>query len=110
MVCFVGHNGLMDIRLEQVPAGVSRTNPKWAVVLACKSRDYFSSPLKRAGCKPILSTTGLMAPEAYTLERIVRSWSQNASAKVILKQAAQAYAKYQRCSLKAAERLFWIEP
>ena len=106
MVCFVGHNGLMDVRLEQLPRRSGRRGPGRAVVLACKSDAYFTGPLKQAGCKPLITTSGLMAPEAYTLEAIIRSWSAGESPAKARQAAAGAYAKYQRCSLAAARRLF----
>ncbi len=106
MVCFVGHNGLMELRTPDLPPRGSRTGPAHAVVLACKSRDYFTAPLTRAGCAPLVTTTGLMAPEAYTLDAIIRSWARRDDANTVRTQAAVAYAKYQKCSLSAARRLF----
>ena len=106
MVCFVGHNGLMDIRLDQTPARGGKDGPACAVVLACKSRDYFTAPLAGAGCKPLVLTTGLMAPEAYTLDAVIRSWAAGKPPAEVGQAAAEAYAKYQKCSLAAAKRLF----
>ena len=106
MVCFVGHNGLMDRKPGRLPSKAAGLNPSCAVVLACKSREYFAEPLRRAGCPPLITTTGLMAPEAYTLEAIVRSWSAGRPAATVHARAAEAYAKYQKCSLPAARRLF----
>ena len=105
MVCFVGHNGLMDARLSSFPenAGV---NPDCAVVLACKSRDYFAKPLTAAKCRPLITTTGLMAPEAYTLDAIIRSWANGDGAAVTRRKAGAAYAAYQRIGQGAGERLF----
>jgi hypothetical protein len=105
MVCFVGHNGLMDARLSSFPesAGV---NPDCAVVLACKSRDYFVPPLTAAKCRPLITTTGLMAPEAYTLDAIIRSWANGDEAAVTRRKAGSAYAEYQQISQRAAGRLF----
>jgi len=126
MVCFVGHNGLMDIQLDWQPRGrepnVSHAvalasegqpgfvapliPPRVAVVLACKSQPYFTEPLRKAHCLPLLTTTGLMAPEAYTLDAIIRSWAAGDSQDTILSKAAEAYAKYQKCPLPAARKLF----
>jgi len=106
MVAFCGHNGLMDVRLEEHPRRQGTAGPECAVVLACKSRDYFSEPLKAAGCRPLLLTTGLMAPEAYTLHAVIRSWAAGDSAQATRKKAAAAYARYQKCPLRAAGRLF----
>jgi len=109
LVCFVGHNGLMDTPLADVPrpaplGGAHR--PAGAVVLACRSRAYFAAPLAEAGCTPLITTAGLMAPEAYTLDAILRARAAGAPAETVHLRAAEAYARYQRCSLRAAKRLF----
>ena len=106
LVCFVGHNGLMEAPIPNLPARGPGGDPAHAVVLACKSRDYFTAPLARAGCEPLVTTTGLMAPEAYTLDAIIRSWAGGADPDAVRTQAAIAYAKYQKCGLPAARRLF----
>lgn len=105
LVCFVGHNGLMDRPLGPLPAP-GRTRPKGAVVLACKSRDYFAEPLRRVGCPPLVTTSGFMAPEAYVLDAIVRKWAAGAEAAAMAVDAGAAYATYQRCSPAAARKLF----
>jgi len=96
----------MEMRPPEVPARGRRAGPAHAVVLACKSRDYFAAPLARAGCGPLVTTTGLMAPEAYTLDAILRAWAAGADADTVRTQAALAYAEYQKCSVSAAKRLF----
>ena len=58
----------------------------------------------------MLLTTGLMAPEAYTLEAIVRAWVGGGSTAAVREAAAAAYHKYQNCGLRAARKLFWGEP
>ncbi len=106
LICFVGHNGLMDTNLPDLPHRAEAPRPKAAVVLACQSQAYFARPLERAGCPPLILTTGNMAPEAYTLDAIVRAWAAGADRQTIRERAAAAYAKYQRCSLRAARGLF----
>lgn len=106
LVCFVGHNGLMDVHLGGYPVRRSQKSPASAVVLACKSHAYFKQPLRRAGSEPLLTATGLMAPEAYTLDAAVRSWAANDPPEATRFKAAKAYAKYQRISERAALRLF----
>ena len=75
-------------------------------VLACKSRPYFAEPLGAAGCRPLVTTTGLMSPEAYTLEAVVAGWAAGEPPDRVRRRAAEAYARYQGCGLRAAERLF----
>ncbi len=106
--CFVGHNGLMDLRLEKWP------NPKAgrrrAMVLSCKSDSHFSAPLRRLGCEPLLMTSGFMAPEAYTLDAVLRAWADGGNGERLRQAAASAYAQYQKCSLAAAQRIFVVPP
>ncbi len=106
LVAFTGHNGLMDVRLDAFPSRKGRAGPECAVVLACKSRDYFTAPLKSAGCRALLTTTGFMAPEAYTLDALLRSWAAGESAEDTRRRAGAAYAKYQKCPRSSALRLF----
>jgi hypothetical protein len=51
-------------------------------------------------------TTGLMAPEAYTLAALLESWRRGEPANDTRRAAAAAYARYQRCRIAAARRLF----
>ncbi len=106
MVCFVGHNGLMDVRVSEFPENRGTPNPACAVVLACRSHSYFVVPLRKANCKPLITTAGNMAPEAYTLDAIIRSWSDGENSAATRQKAADAYAKYQKCSRQAAMQLF----
>lgn len=106
LVCFIGHNGLMDTNLPDLPRRADAPRPKAAVVLACQSQGYFTGPLECAGCPPLILTTGNMAPEAYTLDAIVRAWAAGADRQTVRERAAVAYAKYQKCSLRAARGLF----
>jgi hypothetical protein len=108
LVAFVGHNGLMDFPAPALARG-SASPARAAVVLACASRPYFSGLLARAGAEPLLLTTGLMAPEAYSLEAAVRTWFASADVGATRRAAADAYAKYQGCGLRAARRLFAVE-
>jgi hypothetical protein len=55
---------------------------------------------------PLLTTSGLMAPEAYTLAAVLDAWFQGADGTQVRAAAARAYARYQRTSENAARRLF----
>ena len=72
-------------------------------------RTYFLPQLNKLGCRPILLTTGLMAPEAYTLEAALSGWLAHESPKQIRDRAARAYHAFQKCGLTAAQRLFRAE-
>jgi hypothetical protein len=95
----------MDFSLDQYPQK-NDGNPCDAVILACASKQYFSSPLRQTGANPILWTTGLMAPESYVLKAAIDGWILNESGEKIRKRAAEAYNSYQRCGLRAALNLF----
>lgn len=92
---YAGHDGLMDFALEKTFQG-GGTEKREAIVLACASKSYFAAGLQLTGAQPVLWTTGLMAPEAYTLKAAVEGWMAGESGEKIRERAAVAYAKYQR--------------
>ena len=94
LVAYVGHDGLMEF------------NKKDAIILACYSKDFFKSELLKSNAKPLLWTTHLMAPEAYTLKAAIDGWLNRESDLEIEERAAQAYNKYQKCGIKGARNLF----
>ena len=104
LVAFVGHNGLMDAKLETSPRKYD-DEKREAVILACASRSYFSKPLRETGAEPLLWTSNLMAPEAYILHDAIEGWVKNETGQQVRVRAAAAYAKYQRISQKSAEKL-----
>jgi hypothetical protein len=105
LVVYVGHDAFMDFQIPPV-SGKTGAKPRTAIVLACASKIYFDSYLRDTGAAPLLWTTGLMAPEAYTLKAALDGWIAHESAEEIRQKAAQAYDKYQKCGLHAARRLF----
>jgi len=105
LVAYVGHDGLMDFQLTRPPVNHNRS-ARPAIILACASRYYFSEALRASGAYPLLWTTNLMAPEAYTLEVALSAWIRGESDGEIPERAAAACARYQKCSLVAARKLF----
>lgn len=105
LVAYVGHDGLMDFRVESVPKPKNGER-RDAIILACASKQYFGSALKATGAHPLLWTTGLMAPEAYTLKAALDGWAAQESGEAIRERAALAYDRYQHCGLRGARRLF----
>jgi hypothetical protein len=105
LVAYIGHDGLMDFQL-----------PRWShpnnnihrdvVVLACASKQFFANGVRASVAYPLLWTTGLVAPEAYTLNSALDGWIAGESNQQIRDRAAGAYDKYQKCGLRAAYRLF----
>jgi len=102
---YVGHDGLMDFQFARFPLRKNETH-RDAVVLACASRQYFAEGVRESGAYPLLWTTGLMAPEAYTLKSALDGWMAGENAEQIRDRAAGAYDKYQKCGFRAAHRLF----
>ena len=105
LLVYVGHDGLMDFSLERTFRG-DGSSKRQAIILACASKQYFGSSLRPTGAEPLLWTTGLMAPEAYTLKAALDGWMADESGAQIRERAAAAYAKYQKISEKAAIKLF----
>ena len=105
MMAYVGHDGLMDF---QLPRSFRKQNEIHhdAMILACLSRQYFAEPLKASGAYPMLWTTGIMTPEAYTSKAALDGLIHGESGEQVRERAAIAYDKYQRCGLRAARRLF----
>lgn len=115
MVVYIGHNGLMDFSIAQLNLNAPEIRDKnardlnaqrQAAVFACKSKPYFLPQFERAGIHPAMMTTNFMAPEAYILNALVNSWIKNQSAEQTREAVAQAYAKYQKISVKSAKGLF----
>lgn len=104
LVAYVGHDGLMDRPLGKVPRQKNNA-PRQAIALACASKIYFADPLRESGAYPLLWTTNLMAPEAYTLKSAVDGWIVGENNEQIRDCAAVAYDQYQKCGLRAARRL-----
>ena len=114
LIVYIGHNALMDyggakgyLVAEQEPAKDNPDND--SIVLACKSRSYFLPRLEKVAAHPVVLTTGLLAPEAYTLQAAIEKWIAGADDNQIRKAAARSYNKYQKTGIKAAERLFGVQ-
>lgn len=112
---YIGHDALMDYfglkdKTIQNPEQVTDALQSDSIVLACKSKPYFEPRLKAIGSHPLVLTTGLMAPEAYTLDAAIMQWVMGKEDNQIRKSAAAAYAKYQKINLTAAKRLFAVVP
>ncbi|SEL83474.1 hypothetical protein SAMN04487910_3410 [Aquimarina amphilecti] len=105
LLAYVGHDGLMDFNVN-ITYKESVSKPKDVMILACYSKSYFSPEIEKANANPVLWTTHLMAPEAYTLKAAIDGWMRNESGKQIDERAAQSYHKYQKCGIRGARNLF----
>ncbi len=104
LIAFVGHDGLMEFEIEDSLS--ARSEQQEAIILACASKNFFKKYIEKTGAKPLLWTTHLMAPEAYTLKWAIDGWLLEETDEQILERAAQAYNKYQKCGIKGARNLF----
>lgn len=105
LLVYVGHNGLMDFAVDRLPTACD-AKKRDVAVFACASKQYFTSLVKGVGAHPLVMTTNLMSPEAYSLAALAEGWINNESAAQIHERLAQAYHKYQKCGLKGARNLF----
>lgn len=105
LTAYIGHDGLMDFDLS-INYNKSKNHQKDVIILACYSQHFFSKELKKANANPILLTTNLMAPEAYTLKAAIDGWFLSEPKKQIKERAAKAYHKYQKCGINGARKLF----
>jgi hypothetical protein len=104
LICYVGHDGLMDFSLESSPEK-SNNEKREVIILACASRIYFYDHVTKTGASPLLWTTHLMCPEAYTLDAAIDSWILNDAPSMTKEKAAQTYNRYQKCGIKGARSL-----
>jgi hypothetical protein len=105
LLAYVGHDAFMDFQIVPI-AGAKGNKPRRTIILACASRAFFSPYVRQTGAEPLLWTTGLMAPEAYTLKAALTGWIASEDDEAIRHRAAAAYDKYQKCGPRAALRLF----
>jgi hypothetical protein len=101
LVAYIGHNGLMDFQLSETFANTD-DKKRDVIILACYSKRYFTPHLEAANVNPLVWTTHLMAPEAYTLHDALTGYINGESNEDIRERSAAAYARYQKCSINAA--------
>jgi hypothetical protein len=104
-LAYVGHDAFMDFQIPRV-VGMTGGHKREFVILDCARKPYFDPYMRDTQSQPLLWTTGLMAPEAYTLEAVLQGWMLSESTESIRQRAASAYDKYQKCGSRAAQRLF----
>jgi len=104
LIAYIGHDGLMDFQLsfDVLP----KTNKKRdLIILACASKQYFRGFINKSGAYPLLWTTNLMCPEAYTLKSALDGWISNESVDQVRERAAKTYSQFQKCSLIGSKKL-----
>jgi len=104
LLAYIGHDGLMDFQLPGSFQNKDHVVRK-CIILACVSKNYFDSFVKSSKAYPLVWTTGLMCPEAYTLHAAIAGYINNESGESIRMLAAGAYDKYQKCGIPFSKRL-----
>lgn len=104
LAVYIGHDGLMEfsVNLDYNATSIKKD----VIILACYSQSFFKPHIQNANANPLLWTTHLMAPEAYTLKAAIDGWIINASGQHLKERAAQTYNTYQKCGLRGARNLF----
>lgn len=105
LIAFIGHNGLMDFDVKMNYTLKTKQKPVQTIILACYSKHFFQSEIKQTHAEPLLWTSHLMAPEAYTLKAAIDGWLNKESNPQIRERAAQAYHAYQKCGINGARNL-----
>jgi len=105
LIVYLGHDAFMDFQIPPI-SGAKGAKLRRTIVLACASKAFFAPYIRQTGAEPLLWTTGLMAPEAYTLKSALDGWIAGENDEAIRQRAAQAYNKYQKCGEHAASKLF----
>jgi hypothetical protein len=104
LISYIGHDGLMDFELTESFENKD-SRKRNVIILACISKEYFSPHLKSSNVNPLVWTTGLMCPEAYTVHDAISGYLKDETNEQIRTRAALAYSKFQKCSEKAARNL-----
>lgn len=104
LITFTGHNGLMDNTIDYVLNTDSKV--RRSCVLGCISYEYFTDYMRLAKCYPMITTTNLMAPEAYLLKPIIEGLVYSKTNEQIRLDVGKAYNTYQKCGIRGATKLF----
>lgn len=104
LLAYIGHDGLLDFPLDlQLPHNNGKR--KDMMLLCCVSSQCFKPWLEKTGANPLLWTTQVMCPEAYTCKAALDGWLHGEPATRIHERAAREYSRYQKCSVRAAKVL-----
>jgi hypothetical protein len=104
LLAYIGHDGLMDFHLQNEFANQDGKT-RDCIVLACISKKYFAGLLNSAKATPLILTTGLMCPEAYTLHDAITGYINGETREAIRQRAVVAYNKYQKSGVTFANSL-----
>lgn len=103
---YTGHNRMLDgLTLPPAPPD-ERRDPRSAFVLACLSERTFGAPLRAAGVPVLLTTTALVAPEAYLTDAVLHAIGDGRDSAGVREQAIASYVIWQKLSRAAAGNMF----
>jgi hypothetical protein len=105
LIAFLGHNGLMDFKIEKVYRPEVLDHGRQVIILSSLSRGFFANHIRATGAHPLLWTTGILLAEAYTLRDALLGWVAGESDAEIAGRAARAYDQYKKSGIDAARRL-----
>lgn len=108
LLSYIGHDGLMDFSINEQFIN-SDKKVRDVIILSCYSKNYFKNHLLNANVNPLVWTTGLMAPEAYTIHDALTGYVNGEKNEEIRIRAANAYNKYQKCGINGALNLLVTE-
>lgn len=104
LVSYIGHDGLMDFDLK-IPFPNIDNKKRDCIILACVSKHYFAPYLEQTKAYPLVWTTGLMCPEAYTVHDAITGYINGENAESCRTRAALAYHGKHNCGIKGARNL-----
>ena len=104
LIAYCGHDGLIEFGPPPSKSPANKEKRE-IILLACISKRFFAEPLRSTGATPLLWSTGLMSPEAYTLDAALQGWARNETPAQVRERAAQAYNTWQKCGIGGARRL-----
>ena len=103
---YTGHNRMLDgLTLPSAPPAEKR-DPRAAFVLACLSERTFGAPLRAAGVPVLLTTTALVAPEAYLTDAVLHAVGDGRDPAGVREQAVASYVVWQKLTRAAAGDMF----
>ncbi len=106
LVVFIGHNGLMDTKINVPAAAAKDDDQSESIVFACITERYFQKPLAAMNSRPLVLTKSLMYPGAFLLHDVAEVWLNKGDREAMRNAAASAYAKNQKISVKGAKSVF----
>ncbi|WP_211710239.1 hypothetical protein [Mucilaginibacter xinganensis] len=104
LLAYIGHDGLMDFHITDSIKNFDG-HARDCIMLACVSKTYFAPFIKASKSYPLVWTTGLMCPEAYTLHDAISGYVRHESHEQIKSRVVAAYNKYQKFGFEATNKL-----